>query len=156
MSKLVEKIKHTGVWMAVALALIFSSPVFFSSCGKDGDDNGDTLIEKLIGTWKLNQVTVNAMGQTTTMSAEEAMDLVRSMLGTNNVVFYDETLVITSTTINGYSFELSGKKLVSFGGSAVEGMTITVRDVKSDSFILRYDFGSSLIEDMLYVRQNLK
>lgn len=130
--------------------------VSFSSCSKEGDGDGE-LIEQLIGTWDINSVTVEIMGQTMSISADEAIQMAKDAAGGNNTYIIDQTLNISEGSINGYEFVLRGKKVVKYLGmdtSEIDGLTLTVENVTSNSFILRYKFDGTLKEDLKYVRRN--
>lgn len=140
--------------VSVALTLFVSSAVF-TSCSKDSSD-GTPLIEKIIGNWEINTVTVEVMGQKMQMTAEEAIEMAKQQAGSSNVTIIDQYLTIEEGSINGYDFVLDGKNVKQIFGmdvAEIEGLKVTVEQAKANSFIFRYDFGSMLKEDLKYVRQ---
>lgn len=139
--------------VSVALTLFVSSAVF-TSCSKDSSD-GTPLIEKIIGNWEINTVTVEVMGQKMQMTAEEAIEMAKQQAGSSNVTIIDQYLTIEEGSINGYDFVLDGKNVKQIFGmdvAEIEGLKVTVEQAKANSFIFRYDFGSMLKEDLKYVR----
>lgn len=137
------------VW---ALALVFGVSIATTSCKKDDNGSGSSTIEKILGNWHLSSIKVTVAGSTTEMTVNEAKSLIESMAGTGNISFIDEYLYITETTINGLPYTLKGNSFTQYFGEEISGWKLTIKNIKADSFVLHADFGSSLTEDLIYVR----
>lgn len=90
--------------------LIGMLSVGFVSCGDDKDDldspSGNNLTEKLQGTWTLDVMKIQVMGQTIEMNRDQLVD----NSGYEN--FYDDVLTFNGSKVNGYDYQIDGNKIL--------------------------------------------
>ncbi len=92
-----------GVMLIVTLAFGFTS-----CSSSDGGPDTEEVREMLQGSWQLDRMEVEAMGQSMTMTLAEYKDFCQSMgLPTN---YYDEVLVFNGDRVNGGRYRLDGSK----------------------------------------------
>lgn len=87
------------------MALIALMAVGFTSCGDDEPKGGD-LVEKLQGTWNIESMKVETMGQTIEMDIDD----IKHNSGYNQ--FYDEVLRFDGEKVNGQPYTVKGNKLL--------------------------------------------
>ena len=78
------------------------------SCGSDKEDEptGDSLMDKLQGTWTADYVKLNFMGQTMEMTFDEF----KREFGYD--AFYDDVLTFNGMKVNGSTYWIDGNKIL--------------------------------------------
>lgn len=146
----------------LAIMMVAMLSVGFVSCGSDDDDDdisgGSELVDKLQGTWQFQKGTETVMGMTITMDRSSLKEMKKSMeqmMGTR-VEFWDETLSFSGSKVNGVNYKLDGNKLILDGMDAMDGISISVKNISSSTLILREEInmeGISLTADMEYSKK---
>lgn len=83
--------------------------VGFASCGDDdgsAGSSGNALVEQLQGTWKVDVMKVQAMGQTIEMNRDELSQI------SGYDKFYDEVLTFNGTKVNGLDYQINGNQIL--------------------------------------------
>lgn len=153
--------KKNYLWSLLTIVMLAVLSVGFVSCGDDDDDEitgGSELVDKLQGTWQFQKGTETVMGMTITMDRSSLSEMKKSMeqmMGTR-VEFWDETLSFSGSKVNGVNYKLDGNKLILDGMDAMEGISISVKNISSSTMILREEInmeGISLTADMEYSKK---
>lgn len=152
-----------GYLHLMAIMMVTMLCVCFASCSSDDDDDnggssGSELIDKLQGTWQFQRGTETVMGMTITMDRSSLSQIKKSMeeMMGSKVEFWDETLSFSGSRVNGVNYTLDGKKLILDGMDAMDGISISVKNISSSTMILREEInmeGISLTADMEYSKK---
>ncbi|MGM9693409.1 MAG: hypothetical protein ACI3YC_00165 [Alloprevotella sp.] len=83
--------------------------VGFASCSDDdapAGPSGDALVEQLQGTWTVDLIKVQVMGQIIEMNRDELSQ------NTGYSDFYDDVLTFNGTKVNGYDYQINGNQIL--------------------------------------------
>ena len=133
--------------MALSMAILVS--VSLVSCGDDDDVFAGGDVSELIGTWDFQTGVekVEVMGESVTvaMSRSDLANMksqLSGMLGAR-VEIWDETLMFTSSELNGVKYKVDGSKLKLEGQP--DGFSIKIKSVTSTKLVLHEEID---IEEM--------
>lgn len=93
----------------LSVMLIVALAFGFTSCSSsDGGPDTEEVREMLQGTWQIDRMEVDVMGQSMTMTLAEYKDYCQSIGYPTN--YYDEVLVFKGDRVNGGRYRLNGNK----------------------------------------------
>ncbi|MGM9833488.1 MAG: hypothetical protein ACI31A_07380 [Candidatus Limisoma sp.] len=123
--------KKTFLRIVAMLMVVLFSSVAFVSCGDDDEPEGDTLKEKLQGTWTMSKVKVKVLGKTIEMSRDEAL------AEGEGYRYYDDVLTFSGDKVNGDYYKIDGNEIL-FSWYESEGYWAKV-SFSGSQLVLYYD-----------------
>ena len=93
----------------LSVLFIGALSVGFASCSDDdapAGPSGDALVEQLQGTWTVDVMKVQAMGQAIEMNRDELLQ------NTGYDDFYDDVLTFNGTKVNGLDYQINGNQIL--------------------------------------------